>query len=339
MSPKRALTPSDSQTASANQDLNRQDLRQADRLVRNVFFHAKYFFEGHQHNFATLNTDHRVALAREQVRDGGGAEDRGEQAIVRGGRAAALRVTQNADFGVVGALCKVRGQALGQAGLLAFGHDDDARGLASGHATFDRAENLAEVLGALWHDHGFGAAADADFERDETAGAAHDFDQKDAVMGAGGIADPVDRDDGRIDGGIKPDRVFGFGDVVVDRARNADGRKAVFALQQMRARERTVAADDDQAIDAFATENIGGFTPDRLLVKRKAAISLEDRAAALDDIGDRRAAQRLNLPFKQTAVALLHAVNFAAMRESEADHGPDRGVHAGRIAAAGENRD
>ncbi len=168
---------------------------------------------------------------------------------MRGRRAAALGMAQDADPGAVAALIEVDRKPLREAGFRAFRDDDDAAAFSAADAAIDRSTHGFDRLFLLGRDDRLGAATDSDLHRDEARASAHDFDDENPVVRACGIADPVDRVERGIDRGIEPDRILGSGDIVINRPGNSDAGKIVFLLEKVSAGEGAVPADHDQAVD------------------------------------------------------------------------------------------
>ena len=110
--------------------------------------------------------------------------------------------------------------------------------------------------------------------------------------------------------------------------------------QRQRAGLRAVAADDHQPVDAARAR--GCSRP-----RARTASSLNSGSRALprnvpprcQDAADVAGAERLDLPLDQAGVAVADAEHLPALVEAGADDGADGGVHAGRIAAAGQHSD
>jgi hypothetical protein len=92
--------------------------------------------------------------------------------------------------------------------------------------------------------------------------------------------------------------------VVVDRGRNPDDRKAV-RVQCVSTRLRSISADDDECVCLM--------------------------------VGAR--AERHQASCHQTGEAVADAERFPPLVPGRSDHGTDGGVHAWRVASACENRD
>src|SRR5680860_831479 len=131
-----------------------------------------------------------------------------------------------------------------------------------------------------------GAAGHADGQRDVAGAPAHYLYQEEAVVAGRGVAEPVDRVHAEVGRGVEADGDVGAVDVVVDRRRHADHRHPVLLVQGLGAAEAAVPADNHQAIDAARPKALGGAGAAGGLVELLTARGPQDRAAALDDVGD-----------------------------------------------------
>src|SRR5206468_7346394 len=107
--------------------------------------------------------------------------------------------------------------------------------------------------------------------------------------------------------------------------------------QRVGAAEGAVAADHHEAVDPLLAHEVHGFLTAAFLVELWAAVGLQDRAAAEDDVRHRFAVHHFPVALEQARVALAHAEHGDAVRDPVAHHAPERGVHAGSIAPAAED--
>ena len=114
--------------------------------------------------------------------------------------------------GVVDALADLHGAAH------ALGHDDHEVRVAGEAGILDALHHvLLKIDRPLRHQHGRRADGDADVEREEARVAAHDFDDRAALVRLHGVAQLVDTVDRGVAGGVEADRVVRAAHVVVDR--------------------------------------------------------------------------------------------------------------------------
>ena len=223
--------------------------------------------------------------------------------------------------------------------LPALRHHDDAAPLAALPAPLELGAERVEVGRLLGDEHVLGPAGHTHPERDLAARAPHHLDQEEPLVRRGRVADAIDRLQGRVHGGVEADREVGAVDVVVDRSRHAGDRDAVLGGEEGRAVERPFAADDDQRLDAGAAQHGRGACPAPGLVELRRARGAEDRATALDDVGDPGAREGEELAHEQPGIAAPDAHHLQRAAEGVAHHRADRRVHARRVAAAGHEPD
>ena len=126
-----------------------------------------------------------------------------------------------------------------------------------------------------------GAGGDAGVQRDPADVAAHDLGDHAALVRVAGGAQAVHRVGRDVEGGVEAERVVGRAQVVVDRLRDAEHVDAV-VREAVGGRERALAADRDDAVDAVAVQRLRDVlgAAARALVGVGAARA-EDRAADL----------------------------------------------------------
>ena len=101
---------------------------------------------------------------------------------------------------------------------------------------------------------------------------------------------------------------------------------------------RAVAADHHQPFDAVRGEVAQRLRAAALLAKLLRARAAEERAAHVDDAADVARVERADLILDQALEALPHAEHRHALVERAARDGANGGVHAGRVAAARQDR-
>ena len=266
------------------------------------------------------------------------AHSRSVHTVTQRGRAATLDVAQNGGTGVdTGAGLDLIGDLLRVADAL--GHDDDEVALAGALSLDDLIEDVAlHIEFLLGQQHGHSAGGDGDVQSNVTSVAAHDLDDAAAVMALGGVAQLVDHLQSSVHSGIVTDGVVGAGNIVVDGAGQADHRDAA-VCQLTGAAVRTVAADDHQRVNAQLTALGCAFILALFGLELKAACGVEDGAAGRDDVRDTAQVHFEALAVQQTVIAALDADHAEALVQAGTDHGTDSCVHAGGVAAAGENTD
>src|SRR5579862_2680801 len=235
------------------------------------------------------------------------------------------------------------GEGLGDrdyaSGTRAFRNHHDSGPFAAAMAVLDAVADVVEAERNLGDDDGFGAAAERNRERDKARVAAHHLNTEDAFVRKGRIADAVDRLERGVDRGVEADRVVGAGDVVVDRGRDDEDRNAGLAAEERRTDHRAFAADYYQRLDLMTPQVAGREAARGGRTELGRSRSLEESAAALNHVGDGASAERLGKIADEALVAAPEADDLDSCHRRATDHRAYRGVHPGRIAAGGKNRD
>ena len=247
---------------------------------------ADGFLEGDVGDAAVLRADHHVALAFEDGLDGRFAQARGQDAVQGRGRAAPLDVAQDRHARVVlrELLLHALGQAHGAARAGVLGHEHDRRVLALAEAVVDEFAQLID-LGLHFGDDGrFAARGDGAVEGQVARRVAHHLNEEEPFVARSRVAQLVHRLHDGVERRVVADGGVGAAQVVVDGAGQPHDRHVVFAGEDRGARERAVAADDHQGVDAGGRHvfvgraaSFGGF-------ELTAACGLEHRAALLYDV-------------------------------------------------------
>ena len=122
------------------------------------------------------------------------------------------------------------------------------------------------------------AAGDTGIERNIPRFSAHDLHDRAAVMRFGRITQAVNHFHDRVHGCIITDRIVAAGDIVIDRAGDAD---TGYTAQRKVActTERTVTADDDDPLHINLFADIDGFLHTLFGFEFGAARRIQDRAA------------------------------------------------------------
>ena len=166
-----------------------------------------------------------------------------------------------------------------------------------------------------------------------TCAAAHDLNDRAALVRLHGVAQLVDALDRSVARSVEADGVVGADDIVVDGARHADARNAL-ARKRLRAAERTVAAAADQAVDAQILAGVGRLLETLLGHHFLAAGGVQHGAALADDAVNAARAHLDNIAVDQTAIAAADAENGNVVCRRASNDRADECVHTRRIAAA-----
>ena len=283
--------------------------------------------------------DAAPGLPLDEALDGVLAHPRGEHPVEAARGAAPLDVAEDGRPRVeAGRLLDVAGEGMDVAVELL--RDDEDRALVAVLLPH-RAKGLDDLLlgdRVVGGEDHLRALGDAGEEGEVAAAVAHDLDDGAAGMAFGGVPDLVDALDDRVERGVEADRVVGGSDVVIDGAGKADAVDA-HLRELLRAHVGAVAPDDDEALDAALVEDFHGLSADRLLLELREAGGAEDRAPAVDDVGHRLPFEPLDPPLDEAAVAVVDAVHLEPVGKARPHHGADGAVHAGRVAARGQDAD
>ena len=221
-------------------------------------------------------------------------------------------------------------------GRRALGDDDDRR-VVRLEPLLDVLAHLLDVEGLLGDQHDVGAAGDAGVQRDPAGVPAHHLDDQHPVVRLGGRVQPVDRLHRDVDRGVEAEGEVGAGEVVVDRLRDADDVDAEVGELGGDA-EGVLAADRDQRVDPVGREVVLDPLDAAVDLERVGARGLQDRAAARQDAADLVDAERGGQVLQRPAPAVEEADELeAVLPDALADDGPDDGVQAGAVAAAGQH--
>lgn len=168
--------------------------------------------------------------------------------------------------------------------------------------------------------------------------AAHDFDDEAPAVGGSGGFDHIHQVDDGVEGGVHADTHVGSVDVVINGAGQAnDGVAKLVEFQ--RAGEGAVTADDHECVNFFLAQDTHGFALAFFFVKAHAACAGEESAGLTGFSADFEGAKADELAVKDALVAVFDTYDFQAAGESSAGDGTDGRVHAGGVAAGGEDAD
>jgi len=105
------------------------------------------------------------------------------------------------------------------------------------------------------------------------------------------------------------------------------------------ARLRAVPAEDDEAVNLILFEDVQSLPSPILGLEVVATCAAEYRPAALNNPSHVSRAERRQLARDEARIAAADAVDFPPQTEARPHDRPNCGVHAGRVAPAGQHRD
>jgi hypothetical protein len=220
-------------------------------------------------------------------------------------------------------------------GVRALGHAHDCELLPACEAFLDHRDQVGRVEGPLGQADAVGAGRHAGLQGDPAGVPAHDLDDHHALVGLGRGLEAVHRLRGDAHRRVEAERTVRRRDVVVDRLRDADDRQAG-VRQHPRRRQRALAADRDQRVDAELTGHVL-----RVLAGLAEPVALEaggaeDGAAAGEDATDRVQVEGTVAAFQQSRETVLEADHLVAVvRDGTVHDRPDHCVQPRAVAACG----
>ena len=218
----------------------------------------------------------------------------------------------------------------------AFGHHDQ-RGAASRLDRFHPDTNLFDGLRLLWDENGVCATGHTRMQGNPAHVPTHHLEHHAAAVRVGGSAQTVDCLGGNFHGGVEAEGVIRGGEVVVDGLRHPDDAQAVVG-QPAGGRERAFAADGDHRVDTVRIQHL-------LDVLRAALVTLvrvgpgraQNGAALLGQTANVVPGERVNVPFDQSAPAVVDANEFVVVVNDTLQNGAaNHGVQSGAVATTGE---
>ena len=220
----------------------------------------------------------------------------------------------------------------------ALGHHDHEMREAVETRRADLFNDLFLEIPALRDENRRRADRKSDKQRQMTGVAAHDLHDRAALVRLHRVAQLIDALDGGVGRRVKADAVMRAGNIIVDRRGQADHGDAVFGERQ-RAAERSVAADGDDTVQSKQLAGVHGLLLSLGRHEFLAARGVEDRAAAVDDVRDALFVQTHDVAVDESVPAAPDADHLDAEMKRRAHDAADRRIHAGRVAAAGQNAD
>ena len=168
--------------------------------------------------------------------------------------------------------------------------------------------------------------------------ATHDLYDGATLMRLHGVTELVDAFNGSVCGSVETDAIICAGDVVVDRCRDTDNADAVLRKSQCAA-ECAVTADRDDAVKTKQLAGADSFVLPCFGHKFITPGGVEDRTAAIDNMRNALFVQLDDITVDQTVIASADAYDFNTAEDRRSDDRTHGGIHAGGVAAAGENAD
>src|SRR5215204_4681567 len=306
--------------------------------VQGLLF-AYHLFKRHALDARTPDPDHDPVLSVGERLDRCRPEPAREYPV--GGRRdpTALDVAHDREPGVVGAfgLVYVLVQFLGGEWRPLRDHDYEVALPLFVGLLEERQQRLGPRL-ELGDDRRLGPTGDGAHERQIARLAAHHLDHVRPLVGAGGVFDPVDSLQRRVERRVHPYRRLGTPHVVVYGRRNT-GHLDPELGQPQTPGQAPVAADDHQPLD------LGRGEPARRtplpLGRRELsrAFRPQHRPPTVDDSPQAAPVHRVDPALQKPPVAGPDSHDLPAPEEGRPRHGPYRRVHPRRITPTGQDPD
>ena len=238
--------------------------------------------------------------------------------------------TPHVEFGV-GDLEGARGRSG------AFGHHHDGCPPAALVAADQPLTDLGDVEG-LFGDQGRRCAAgQTRVHRDVADMATHDLHHHDPIVRFGRRVEPVDEVGGDLDRGVEPEGVLRARDVVVDRLRDPDDRSSQLG-EGMRRAERSIATDDDEAVELPAARGLECLRQALRQQLRCRSTRAENGAATREDAPSRLDVERHAAIFDHAIPAREEPDDLvAAVTNGPPDDGPNHRVESRAVTTTGQH--
>ena len=219
----------------------------------------------------------------------------------------------------------------------ALGEHDYGGSLALVEALLDARGYGVHIRGSLGDDDILSAARDRGLERDVAAVPAHDLEDHYPVVRGDGVTEFEHGVEHGVARGVEADGVVCIAHVVVDGAGHADDIERGVLMQILYAAEGAVAAYDDEVVHSALGEVFRRFLLHAYLLELVRPARAEDGAAGVDAVGNAAVLHLEDVVVHEPDIAVAHAVDFVTLVHGGTHRGTDAGVHAGGIAAAGQD--
>src|SRR6266545_1926992 len=283
-----------------------------------------------------------------------------EDAIARGGRAAALDVPEHRHAALhlrprldlrreeradaaephVTELVQVSryGTVLPALDLRPLRHHDDGGALPARLPGEHILRDLIEIHRALGDEDHVRAAGETAVEGDVAGVTSHHLAHDDAAVRLGGGVEPVDRLGRDRDRRVEAEGVVGAGQIVVDGLRDPDDLHPRLE-ELLRHPEGVLPPDGDDGLDVVLRNVAEDRLHASLTLERVRPRGAEDGPAEVEDARDRLLVEPEVIAVHEAAPPVPDADELEAVLLAPADHRADDRVQARAVAAAGQDRD
>ena len=258
--------------------------------------------------------------------------------VTAGGNTATLNVAQHRHTGVqINGFLDLGSNIIGRAG--AFSYHDHVVGESVETGLADLFNDITLKIDLfLRHQNGGSANSKTHIHSQITGVAAHNLNDRAALVGLHGIPQLIDALDGSIGSSIKADAVIGAADIIIDGTGDTDHIDTILT-EGAGATEGAVTADGDDAVQPKEFAGGNSFALTFFGHKFLAAGCVEDGTATIDSMGNALFIQTDNVAGDQTIPAATNTIALNAVIQGSTNNCADAGVHAGSIATAGKNTD
>ena len=157
-------------------------------------------------------------------------------------------------------------------------------------------------------------------------------------MALGGVTQLINGLNSGIHSRVVADGILTAGNIIVNGAGQADAGNSLIC-QRTGAHEGAVTANDDQCVNAQLLAAGKALCLTFLRFEFKAARRVQDRAAAVDDLGHAAHIHLIHFAVDQAVITTLDTHHAVSLADACTDNRTHCSVHAGCVTATGENTD
>ena len=217
--------------------------------------------------------------------------------------------------------------------------DNDVMRLASGTVQNDLLDQLLLIKIIIFRKQNIiSAIGDTTPQRNISGMTSHNLNDGAALMRSRSISDLIDGFHGCIDSSIKTDGIICTGNIQVNGSGNTDSIDALIG-QLLGTGKGTVTTDNYQAIDTILLAGLYCGSQTFRSTHLGTSCCIQDRTAALNDIGNITAGHVYHLIIDQAIIALQDPLYRNVLSQGSSYDRTDRRIHARCITTAGQDTD
>ena len=218
-------------------------------------------------------------------------------------------------------------------------HHNNKVALADALGVLHPLVNIAlKIIRLFRHQNRHGADRDSGIQRNVSAAPAHHLNHTAAVVGFGCVAQAVYHLHRGVHRGVVTDGVLAARNIIIDGSRHADAGNPGLC-QVARAAERTVAADDNQTLNAQLPAVFRRLLHALRRIELRAAGSVKHGSAVVNNVRNTAQVHFFHIAVQQAVIAPVYPKNTHSACERGSNNGTHRRVHSGCVAAACEYSD